>query len=119
MKKRNLICVASVLLITSAASAQIQSAVLLDTRNNNRRTNVSDRVFLNYGAGLNLDPNNLDSVLNSLKTKGIYADEKSEIQVHQEKNIVDISCFDCIVARVESGSVVEGAPNFEKDPRTE
>ena len=110
MKKRNLICVTSVFLMTSAGLAQIQSAVVFDTRKIHR-VNISHRLFMNSDVGLNIDPNNLDSVLKSLKTKGLYVDEKSEINVHQEEKVVDISCFNCIVVSVESGHMVESAHN--------
>jgi len=102
---------ASVLLIKQTAIAQMQKAIFIDQRKTIQRMNIGQRVFINYGAGLNLDPNNLDSVLKNLKTKGIYADEKSEIQVHQEKNFVDISCFNCIVVGVKPGGLVMASYN--------
>ena len=82
MKKRNLICAASILMIKQIGFAQVQSAMTFDARNNKNRVNISYKVFMNHGSGLSLDPNSLDSVLKNIDTNGIYADENSEINVH-------------------------------------
>lgn len=42
------------------------------------------------------------SVINLLKTKGIYVDEKSSITIHEEKNKIDLRCFDCLVRELNS-----------------
>lgn len=114
MKKNSLICVTSILLIKQTGLAQIQSALPTDHRNKIQRVNISQRFFKNSSTGLDIDPNSLDSVLKSLKTKSIYADENSEIQTHQEENFIDLSCFNCIVVNIDSKQSIESAKN-ERD----
>ena len=45
------------------------------------------------------NPNEAD-VLKFLKSEGIAVNEKSEIKVHEEANIVNLSCFSCVVLLV-------------------
>lgn len=76
----------------------------------NKRTNYSERI--RSSANLNFSMlDNVDSAGQYLKSKGVIADEKSEIQVHEEKNFIDLSCFNCIVVSIDARKEIEGSKN--------
>jgi hypothetical protein len=46
-----------------------------------------------------------------LRSKGYEIDEKTIIQYHEEKGIVDLSCFNCIVIDVNAEDAISGSRN--------
>jgi hypothetical protein len=56
-----------------------------------------------------------DSTEENIKTNldklGIVLDEKSTISIHEEKNHIDLTCFNCIVRNVNTEDSVRGSFN--------
>lgn len=51
--------------------------------------------------------------LSAFKNNGIYVDKYSHIHITEEKNHVDLRCFDCISKRVGSGHYEHSSDNKE------
>jgi hypothetical protein len=44
-----------------------------------------------------LQGNFSNNLLAAMNRNGVYQDEQAGIQIHEEENFIDLSCFNCIV----------------------
>ena len=54
-----------------------------------------------------------ENISANLDKIGIILDEESTITIHEEKNNIDLTCFNCIVRNVNSEDYVHGSRNEE------
>lgn len=52
-----------------------------------------------------------EDIKSNLNQMGIIFDEHSTINIHEEKNYIDLTCFNCIVRSVDSNSYISGSIN--------
>lgn len=52
-----------------------------------------------------------ENIKTNLDNLGIILDEKSTISIHEEKNHIDLTCFNCIVRNVNTEDSVLGSFN--------
>ncbi|MBP9683006.1 MAG: hypothetical protein KBD76_16515 [Bacteriovorax sp.] len=59
-----------------------------------------NRVTLNVHYSAPIDLSNDKNIIELLKTEGISLDDNSTIFIHEEKNAIDLTCFDCVVRSI-------------------
>ncbi|MEQ1723591.1 MAG: hypothetical protein ABL930_10475 [Pseudobdellovibrio sp.] len=74
------------------------------------RTNYSEKIKPSADLSISM-LDNVDLAVQYLKSKGVIADEKTEIQIHEEKNYIDLSCFNCIVVSIDARKKIENSVN--------
>lgn len=64
--------------------------------------NELTRVTINTHYTTPIDLSSDEAVVQLLGTEGIFIDENSTISIHEEKNTIDLTCFNCVVRNVGS-----------------
>ncbi|MGZ3772575.1 MAG: hypothetical protein ACXVCY_16360 [Pseudobdellovibrionaceae bacterium] len=95
MSNKSLLVVALILIFqTKLQASELQNPPSL------RRANLNLSLKLNDITHDKITKGNLtveDQILNELKTREIGFDSKTIITIHKEDELVDFSCFDCII----------------------
>lgn len=58
-----------------------------------------------------IDFSNDSTVINYLHLNGFEIDNKSGIHIHEEKNYIDLRCFDCVVRKLDPSQEVQSSLN--------
>lgn len=95
MGKKSLLVIAIIFIFQT----KIQASEVQD-QPSYRRINLNLSIKLrgvNYDKTSDGEPSTEEKILNELKTREIEFDSKTTINIHEEGDKVDFSCFDCIV----------------------
>jgi hypothetical protein len=58
----------------------------------------SDHLMITVPRSTGIDFNSSNFDINEiLGSRGVYLDEKSTVQIHEESEVINFDCFDCIV----------------------
>ena len=58
------------------------------------------RVTINTHYTTQVDLSSDKTIIELLKTEGISIDDNSTISIHEEKNAIDLTCFNCVLRSV-------------------